>query len=293
MSESLDIQVENAYRECARITRTASTNFYIGFLALPKELRRAIYASYAFCRLCDDIVDEPTSGSAPKDELDQVEGALSVHTGTPYADHPIFIALEHAINRFELDRKYFVDVIDGCRMDIGTDRYETFDDLRIYCRRVASAVGIICISIFGHTSPRAISYADDLGIAFQLTNILRDIREDYSNGRVYLPQSELRDFGVSESDFGETSSNANLRKMMAFQVERARGYYESGEKVIPLAQRGRQCLELMSGFYSRILDKIAIEETDVLSGRVKLSRMDKLSITSGVAWRAALRSVRR
>ncbi len=290
MTEVMDNRIETAYRECARITRSSSSNFYIGFLALPNELRRAIYATYAFCRLCDDIVDEPASGQDPASELDLVQVALDNRTVTSYEDDPIFVAIEHAIERFDLDKQYFIDVIDGCRMDIGTNRYETFDELSVYCRRVASSVGLICISIFGHQSPSALKYADDLGIAFQLTNILRDVREDYSNGRVYLPRDELREFGVSETEFALDTSSANFRRMLRFQVDRARGYYERGERVIPLATRGRQCLELMSGFYSRILDKIGEEDADVLSNRVSLSTSEKLSMTLGVAWRSAWRT---
>ena len=293
MPQLTDSEIESAYRECARLTRTANTNFYVGFLSLPNNLRRAIYATYAFCRLCDDIVDEPESGQDPSDELDKVHLALTESTSNEYAINPIFTALPHAIETFGLDKKYFVDVIDGCRMDIGTDRYETFEDLQVYCRRVASAVGIICISIFGYKSPDAIKYADDLGIAFQLTNILRDIREDYSNGRVYLPQSELQQFGVSEVEFAGDSPSDNFREMMRFQLDRARNYYDSGQRVIPLSISGRQCLELMNGFYSRILEKIEACDADVLSQRVSLSTTDKLSITMGIGWRWAMRSVGR
>ena len=291
MSHPSDKQIELAYKECARMTRSASSNFYIGGLVLPNELRHAAFATYAFCRLCDDIVDEPTVGQDPGTELDVVQVALDDASKTRYAESPIFVALEHAIDRFSLDKKNFSDVIDGCRMDIGINRYESFDDLRVYCRRVASAVGIICISIFGHTGRTAIEYADDLGIAFQLTNILRDIQEDYANGRVYLPQDELRNFGVLESEFAGEQRSENFREMMRFQLERARRYYESGERVIPLAIRGRQCIELMSGFYSRILQKIEESDADVLSQRVSLTTAEKISITAGTGWRWALRSV--
>lgn len=291
MSKPTDKEIAAAYKECARLTRSASSNFYIGFLALPNELRRAVCATYAFCRLCDDIVDEPMPGGDPSSELDIVHTALNDASKTPYADNPIFTALEHAIERFSLDKKYYADVIDGCRMDIETNRYESFDDLRVYCRRVASAVGIICISIFGYTEREAIKYADDLGIAFQLTNILRDIREDYANGRVYLPQAELRSFGVLETELAGGDASRNFREMMRFQLNRARSYYESGERVIPMVIRGRQCLELMSGFYSRLLEKIEESNVDVLSGRISLSVADKVSITAETGWRWALRSV--
>ncbi len=291
MSQPTDNQIESAYRACASLTRAASSNFYVAFLSLPKELRRAIYATYAFCRLCDDIVDEPEAGTNPSTELDQVELALSEPHEGEYARNPIFTALPHAIDKFDLGTQYFVDVIDGCRMDIDTNRYNTFEDLQVYCRRVASAVGIICVSIFGNQSPEAIRYANDLGIAFQLTNILRDIQEDYNNGRVYLPQEDLTRFGVAEVEFGGGTLSDNFREMMRFQLERTRGYYESGERVIPMVTRGQQCLELMSGFYSRILAKIEARDADVLSQRVSLSASEKLTIIAGVGWRWALRSV--
>ena len=291
MSKLTDRQIATAYRECASLTRGANSNFYLAFLSLPKELRRAIHATYAFCRLCDDIVDEPKAGLDPSAELDKVELALSMPHEGEYAASPIFTALPHAIGQFGLDTKYFIDVIDGCRMDIDTNRYDTFEDLRVYCRRVASAVGIICVSIFGNRSPDAIRYADDLGIAFQLTNILRDIQEDYSNGRVYLPQEDLAHFGVAESEFAGETPSANFREMMRFQLDRARDYYERGERVIPMTTRGRECLELMSGFYSKILAKIEACDSDVLSQRVSLSASEKLSIASGVGWRWATRSV--
>lgn len=293
MSQPADKRLDNAYKECARLTRSASSNFYVAFLSLPNELRRAIYATYAFCRLCDDIVDEPPVGEDPSSELDVVQTALDDAPSTKYASSPIFIALEDAIETFSLDKQLYVDVIDGCRMDLGINRYETFDDLRVYCRRVASAVGIICISIFGHSDPKAIEYADDLGIAFQLTNILRDVREDYANGRVYLPQAEMRAFGVVETEFADNQPSDNFRELIRFQIDRARGFYESGERVIPLAIRGRQCLELMSGFYFRILEKIEENDADVLTQRVSLSTAEKLSITASAGWRWALRSVNR
>lgn len=275
------------------MTRSASSNFYVAFLALPNELRRAIYATYAFCRLCDDIVDEPAADADPGRELDLVQTALDDAPSTKYSGSPIFVALEDAIQTFELDKRYYVDVIDGCRMDLGTNRYETFEDLRVYCRRVASAVGIICISIFGHSDRKAIEYADDLGIAFQLTNILRDVREDFATGRVYLPQVELRAFGVEETEFACDQPTDNFRELIRFQLDRARGFYENGQRVIPLAVRGRQCLELMNGFYFRILEKIEENDADVLSHRVSLSTAEKLSITAGAGWRWALRSVTR
>ena len=286
-------QIKEAYRECAKITRAASTNFYIGFLTLPRELRNAVYATYAFCRLCDDIVDDPVPGVDPKRALNAVEDALHGASQTESADSPIFVALNDAVQRFGLEKGYYLEVIDGCRMDIDVNHYETFEDLRVYCRRVASAVGKIMISILGYTDETALQYADDLGIAFQMTNILRDIREDYANQRVYIPQDELRMFGLDESVFASETASDGFQKMVEFQVDRARTHYERGTRVIEMTESGRECLELMTGFYFRILENIDRNHADILSRRVSLSGRDKISVIGGVGWRWAKRSVRR
>ncbi len=293
MNKPSNKQIKAAYRDCAKITRASNTNFYIGFLTLPRELRNAVYATYAFCRLCDDIVDDPIPGVDPQTELDAVESAFNDASKTDYANSPIFVALEDAVQRFNLDRGYYVEIIDGCRMDIGTIRYETFDDLRVYCRHVASAVGKIMISILGYSDDVALEYADDLGVAFQMTNILRDVREDYANHRVYLPQEELRRFGVDESEFAGDVASENFQTMVQFQVDRARSHYKSGIRVMEMTRSGWQCLELMNGFYFRILENIDNSKADILSRRISLSTAEKISISSSIGWRWLKRSVSR
>lgn len=290
---TIDRQTAEAYRECARRTRGASSTFYVAFLSLPRELRHAIYATYAFCRLCDDVVDEPAADRDPAKELYRIQHALLGADSAPAEHAAIFTALHHAIDRFELNQQHYIDVIDGCRMDLAQVRYADFDELEAYCRRVASAVGIICVSIFGYTSPEAVARAYDLGIAFQLTNILRDVREDYANGRIYLPQDELSRFDVTEADIAAADASARFRALMAFQIDRARSYYARGEQVMPMLRQGRHCIGIMSSFYSRILDKIAAADGDVLSARVGLSSRDKAALAVSTVARGVWRSVAR
>ncbi len=286
-------EIESAYEECARLTRASGTNFMIGILTLPPDLRKAIYATYAFCRLCDDIVDEPEPGVDPAEELVKARLALDGAAETPYSDHPVFIAVRHTIEGFELDQRHYIDIIDGCEMDLSTSRYETFDDLRVYCYKVASAVGIITVSIFGTKSPDAIAFADELGVAFQLTNILRDVKEDFNNGRIYLPQDELRQFEVDDTELGGTAPSDQFREMMRFQIERAQRFYDSGTQVLPLLKRGRLPVELANGFYSRLLVKIQKRQGDVLSSRVSLSKTEKITIAAMSSGKSLLGSVTR
>ncbi len=222
------------YARCARITRQASSNFYYAFMLLPLERRRALYAVYAFCRFVDDIADDdsitdPAAMLARwRDELD------NVFAGTP--TRPVSRALAENTARFNIPRRYFEEVIDGVEMDLSQRRYETFDELSLYCRRVASAVGLICIEIFGYSNPATRIYAEKLGLAFQLTNIIRDVREDAERGRIYLPLEDLRRFGVTESELLDGVYNDRFRALMAFEASRARRLLSrSGGRI---AQRG-------------------------------------------------------
>src|SRR6516165_2572935 len=189
---------DSDYARCAEITRRASSNFYYAFMLLPRERRRALYSVYAFCRFVDDIADEDGIDNAPamlarwRDELDKVFG------GAP--SRAISRALSENVCRFNIPRQYFEEVIDGVEMDLTRRRYVTFDDLCLYCRRVASAVGLICIEIFGYRNQSTRVYAERLGVAFQLTNIIRDVSEDARRGRIYLPLEDLARFKVSEAE---------------------------------------------------------------------------------------------
>jgi len=264
--------VEAAYDSCLAATKEGASNFYYAFLTLPREMRRAIYAAYAFCRLCDDIVDEPAEdGARPRERLEEVRQALGrTYAGEPKGD--LWLALNDAGVRFGIRRRHLLDVVDGVEMDLGRVRYETFEDLRRYCYRVASAVGLVCIEVCGYEDERAVEYAIDLGVAMQLTNILRDIREDAQQGRVYLPQEDLRRYEYTEEDLLSGVVDDRFRALMAFEVDRARRYFESGASLFPLLERrARACSAGMHAVYSRILDRIESAGYDVYSERITLS----------------------
>ena len=273
-------EVNRAYLECLAITKSSSTNFYYAFLTLPPQKRYAIYATYAFCRLCDDIVDDPERRETAEQDLaslrEQLDGA---YRGRP--DGPIWTALADAQQRYGIPKSHFGDVIDGCEMDLTKNSYGTFDELLQYCRRVASAPGLICIEIFGYTDERAVEYAVDLGIAMQLTNIARDVAEDARDGRVYLPQEELEKFGYAQSDLMAGTVNDAFRDLMKFQIERARRYFESGAKLYPLLdRRSRACPRTMASVYRRLLGRIEAADYDVFSQRIGLSVTAKAALAA-------------
>ena len=272
--------VMQAYLECQAITKASSTNFYYAFLTLPPQKRLAIYATYAFCRMCDDIVDDPERRTTAENDLADLRRQLQeTYDGRP--NGPVWTALADAQRRFGIPMAHFRDVIDGCEMDLTKNSYETFEELVQYCRRVASAPGLICIEIFGYTDERAVEYAIDLGIAMQLTNIARDVAEDARDGRVYLPQEELEKFGYSKSELVAGTVNGPFRDLMKFQIERAHRYFERGARLFPLLdRRSRACPRTMSSVYRRLLGRIEAADYDVFSERISLSRTAKAALAA-------------
>ena len=273
-------EVSQAYLECLAITKASSTNFYYAFLTLPPQKRYAIYATYAFCRMCDDIVDDPDRRATAEGDLAVLRKQLSnAYDGRP--DGPVWIALADAQRRFGIPMAHFTDVIDGCEMDLTKNHYETFEELAKYCLRVASAPGLICIEVFGYTDERAVEYAIDLGTAMQLTNIIRDVGEDSRDGRVYLPEEELERFGYDKSDLLAGTVNDSFRDLMRFQIERAHRYFESGARLFPLLdRRSRACPRTMSSVYRRLLGRIEEADYDVFSQRISLSRTTKAALAA-------------
>lgn len=278
-----------AYAHCAAVARAEAKNFYYGFLLLPPRQRRAIYAAYAFARLCDDIVDDDGPGEEQKAAgLDRLrEDLRCCLAGRP--EGPVFLALHDAVSAFAIPHQYLFHLIDGVEMDLRQRRYATFHDLERYCYLVASVVGLICIEIFGYRGgDEARRRAADLGIALQLTNILRDVQEDLARGRVYLPQDEMAAFGYGEEALLRGETGPAFYRLMAFQVERAREYYRSGLQLLPLLpRRPRACVGAMAGIYLRILERIARRPEVVLERRVSLGAGTKLAL----AGRELVRSV--
>ena len=276
--------LDAAYDLCRRITKAEAKNFYYAFRTLPAVKRRAIYAAYAFCRLCDDISDEDMPREKRLERFRGVREAL-VQARQGRFDKPVFTALGDAATRFGIPWEHFDEILDGVEMDLDISRYEMFDDLREYCHKVASVVGLVSIRIFGHNEhPEVETYAVDLGLAMQLTNILRDIKEDAGRDRIYIPQDELRRFDVSETDLTNGVVNGPFRELMRFQVGRAREFFDSGRKLIPLLEPdARACTAVLIGVYSSLLDRIEAADYDVFSQRVSLGTGQKL-VTMAKLW---------
>jgi phytoene synthase len=262
----------------ATITKASKTNFYYAFLFLPKAQREALYAVYAFARLVDDAVDHAPSPQAAADAIAGWRKELALaYTGTP--GHPVAGQLSVMVKRFRLPKDYFDALIDGVEMDVTHQRYDTFEQLSRYCYRVASVVGLICIEIFGYRNPATKDYAVAQGMAFQLTNILRDIRIDAAKGRIYLPREELARFGYGEAELLAQHYSDAFVELMTFQCERARAYYDKAAGLLPAEDR-RSMLpsEIMGGIYRRLLDEIEARRYNVFEEEVRLSAATKLLI---------------
>ena len=272
--------VSLAYEACQQITKREAKNFYYGFISLPEAKRHAIYAAYAFCRQCDDAVDNEGSQQDKLRALDEAKSRLHrCYAGTP--NDEVTIALYDAATRYHIPITYFESLIEGMAMDVQMARYRTFGELRSYCYRAASVIGLISIEIFGYRQPQAKTFAIDLGIALQLTNILRDLKEDAERGRIYLPQQELHDFGVSEDDLLAGRLTDEFRALMRYQVRRTHKYFASGIRLLPLVPpRSRMCTAVLQGLYAEILNRIEAANYDVFGKRISLSTLEKTQLTA-------------
>ncbi len=278
--------LETAYEECRRITRREARNFYYAFLTLPHRQRRAIYVAYSFCRYCDDAVDVEGSVAAKLRTLADLRIRLN-HCYRNRATEPVFFALSDIAERHQIPQDYFQEVLAGVESDLVKNRYRDFAELRRYCYQVASVVGLICLHIFGFQDHRAKDHAIDLGLAMQLTNICRDVKEDLAFGRIYLPQDEVARFGYSEAELQAETFNDAFVALMRFQTHRARDYFRSGFQLLPyLSRRSRACPAALGLIYSRVLDRIEAVNFDVLHRRVSLSTAEKLQLMAR-AWAAS------
>ena len=276
--------LDSAYARCARITRSSSSNFYYAFMLLPAARRRALYAVYAFCRFVDDIADDSAGGPlAPAALLDRWRQELNrVYAGT--VERPVSRALADSVRQFNIPQRYFEEIIDGVAMDLTQRRYASFDDLRKYCYRVASAVGLISIEIFGYQNPATRLYAERLGIAFQLTNIIRDVKEDAARNRIYLPLEDLHRFGVTEEEILQSVHTPGFNALMEFETARARDFYRDADAVLaPEDRPAMLAAEGMRLIYSALLERIARSGYRVFDGRLTVSAPRKLYLV-GRAW---------
>jgi 15-cis-phytoene synthase len=267
-------EIDESYRYCVEVARKRARNFYYSFLLLTKPQRKAMCAIYAFMRYCDDLSDEPGANRAA---IDRWKGELEEALEGRFSGHPVWPAFHHTVRRFGIPHQYFRDMIEGVAGDLEPRRFETFDELYQYCYRVASVVGLTIIHIFGFDTRTALPLAEKCGIAFQLTNILRDIREDAQQGRIYLPLEDLRAHGVTEEELSEGKRSERLLALLRFEAARARAYYTESMPLLELIHpRSRPSLWAMIAIYSRLLERIEQRNYDVYSARVRLSAVEKV-----------------
>ncbi len=267
------------------LAKTIQSNFFYSFLFLPKQKREAIIDVYNFCRAIDDIVDDGVENSSnglsqrtARIELNKWRSELdNLYAGNP--TDPITRKLQRVLERFPMPQNYFEEMINGCEMDLFRNRYETFDELYQYCYRVASITGLMCIEIFTYNSPRTKNYAINLGLALQLTNILRDLKEDADRGRIYIPQEDLRRFGYSEDDLANQVVNRNFIELMRFECARAHEYYRIAAGSLPEEDRSTLTAAITMGkIYYRLLEQIERVGFDVFSHHVRLHRPQRFLI---------------
>jgi phytoene synthase len=269
---------ERAYAEVERLTRRRARNFAYGIMVLPRDKRRAIAAIYAFARRVDDIAD----GDRPVDEKRARLRELSEQLEKAPGDDAMFVALADARVRFPIPADALQALIAGGLQDLDQTRYADFDDLRRYCTKVAGAVGVACVAVYGSDD---VERAETLGIALQLINIIRDVREDWELGRVYLPQDDLSSFGVSEDDIAARNVSGAWHSLMSFQAERARAYLQDGLGLLgSLDSRSALCVSTFAGLYRATLDRIEERAFDVFEGPPHLSTLTKLRIVGQGLW---------
>jgi squalene synthase HpnC/squalene synthase HpnD len=284
--------LSDSYDECHQIARAAHSNFYYAFFLLPKPRRDALSALYAFMRLVDDVADEGNDLTAKQrgladwraalddavtGEVQLIDGTTALNSATPSGAAEVLPALVDTMQRYKMPARYLHDLISGAEMDLTLRSYPTFDRLREYCYRVAGTVGLTCTHVFGFHDARALDLAEKLGLAFQLTNIIRDVHDDYVLGRVYLPEEDLARYGVSPQDFGKSEASLGVRELLRFQADRAWQCYEEGAALFGFIDRESQAaLWLLVHTYSALLARIESLDFAVLGERVRLSKVEKM-----------------
>lgn len=283
------ISPAEAQEFCTKYTKQSGSNFYYSFLFLPRPRREAMYTIYALCRMIDSAVDDPPPGSKPLEVLATWRKEVSdAYKGHPTL--PVTISLAAHLQEFDIPEQLIQELISGVEMDLTINRYATFSDLYPYCYRVASVVGLICLKIFKTQSPKAEDYAVNLGVAFQLTNMLRDLYSDAQENRVYFPQEDFQQFGYSVESLLAKQSSPPLIEFMKFECARARSYYQQAHDILrtlPASdQKALVVAEIMRGVYSTILHKIEAQNYPVFGPRTRVSSLQRLSIASGIWFRS-------
>lgn len=276
---------QEAQAICTAYTKKSGSNFYYSFLFLPQHRREAMYTIYAFCKLVDSAVDEPAPGSQPSEEVAKWRQEVSA-TYHGHPTQPVTISLATHLQTFDIPESLLQELITGVEMDLTINRFSTFPELYQYCYRVASVVGLICLKIFQTQSPAAEDYAVNLGLAFQLTNILRDLKGDAEHNRIYLPLEDLQRFGYPEEALLRQQPSPALVNLVKFECERAQSYYQKAQSILqslPLSdQKSLVVAEIMRGVYSQILQQLKDREYQVFGPRVRVSPMQRLAIAANI-----------
>lgn len=288
-ADQVDPVLRMSERYCQELTRREAKNFYWGFVALPRPQRIAIYALYSFARQVDDAVDLHVAGDGAGDATNNPDGdPLAPHRerlGRCFAgdiSDPVMHVLSEVIPHYDIPRDELEALIEGVELDLNVTRYATWEDLRRYCQLVASTIGRMCVRIFGYDDPIALEYADDLGVAMQVANTLRDVREDFQRGRIYLPQEDLARFGIREADLAFDIAPEGWGALMHFEIARAREYFESGLRVTDhIPRRAAACVLTMAGIYQAILQRLEREPDLPLRRRLSLDTSEKLAVMLG------------
>ena len=274
------VQLEPLYTQAGVVTAAGSRSFYFATRFFPREMARSAHAVYWFCRYTDDLVDEcPTIGQG-REGLEKWADQVNLGLAAGRSDHPVLAPFLDTVHRYSIPHEYPLDLLEGMRMDLNATRYQTFEELRVFCYRVASVVGLMMSHVIGYRDP-ALPHAIDLGIAMQLTNILRDVGEDLDRGRIYLPTEDLRRFHYTEADLRSKLHNSAFQNLMQFEAARARGYYASAQPGIELlSNQGRFAVKIASDVYREILTQIERSHYRVFSQRAVVSKSQKYWLTA-------------
>lgn len=294
ISEIQDARLRFAYAHCRNITRKHAKTFYMATRFLPYKKQRSIFAIYGLCRTLDDIVDENENHSYQRDRnsieiLNKLEKfrtqLISAYRGSEQT-HSVLIAFADVLNQYNISLEYPLTLLNGVKMDLAKNRYETFNELYEYSYKVASVVGLMTTEIFGYNDPRAINHAVELGVAMQLTNILRDVGEDLQRNRIYIPREDLKRFQITEKDLFSCEVSEKFIDLMIFQIERARRYYKEADKGISMLNKDSRLPVLLAREnYSRILDKIEENQYNVFNRRAYLNVTEKFSTLPKILYR--------
>lgn len=272
------IPIADSYRFARSVARSRAKNFYYSFVLLDPQRRDSLCAVYAFMRHCDDLSDEP---GATAEALEAWRGEMIAALAGRFSDNALWPGFADTVERYRIPHQYLHDMIDGVSSDLTRTRVETFDELYRYCYQVASVAGLCLIHIFGFRGERALELAEKCGIAFQLTNILRDAGEDYRLGRIYFPRTDRERFGVEEASFGAATVSEPLRRLLAEYGRRARGYYDESRPLLELVEPScRASLWALIEIYSRVLHRIEQRRYEVMGDRIRLSTLEKLGIVA-------------